>query len=132
MTLTLVLLGCAAQRQQLAKDQGLKMRISALEEELQQKNTEIRELESQLEEMRQESISSAPEEQTRQPQSGRPKASSRNVQLALKNAGYYVGPIDGKIGKKTRVAIKQFQKEKGLTADGVVGKQTWLKLMKYL
>ncbi len=54
------------------------------------------------------------------------------VQAALKNAGYYTGAVDGKIGSKTREAIKGFQTANGLKADGVVGPGTWEKLKKYL
>lgn len=58
--------------------------------------------------------------------------SPRQIQTALKNAGYYKGPIDGKIGPKTKEAIRSFQKAKGLKADGMVGKRTTEKLSKYL
>jgi len=51
-------------------------------------------------------------------------AANQEIQIALKNAGYYSGPIDGKIGPKTQAAIKEFQKAKGLTPDGVVGEKT--------
>jgi len=53
------------------------------------------------------------------------------IQQALKNAGFYKGDIDGKIGLKTRSAVKAFQKSKGLIADGVVGQKTWDELNKY-
>lgn len=58
--------------------------------------------------------------------------SSKQIQRALKNAGYYQGPIDGKIGPKTKEAIIKFQKAKGLKADGIVGKRTSAELNKYL
>src|SRR5882757_1609426 len=32
--------------------------------------------------------------------------------------------VDGKIGPMTRSAIRSFQKQKGLTADGIVGART--------
>jgi len=56
----------------------------------------------------------------------------KQIQSALKKAGFDPGPIDGKIGKKTKKAIRQFQKANGLKADGIVGKLTWVKLKKYL
>ncbi|MDD5019776.1 MAG: peptidoglycan-binding domain-containing protein [Candidatus Omnitrophica bacterium] len=56
----------------------------------------------------------------------------KQIQQALKNAGYYEGTVDGKIGPKTRTAIKQFQKDMGLKADGIAGKKTKEKLLKYL
>lgn len=54
------------------------------------------------------------------------------VQLALKKAGYYDGTVDGKLGPKTKEAIKQFQRDHGLTADGVIGKKTWAEMKTYL
>jgi peptidoglycan hydrolase-like protein with peptidoglycan-binding domain len=54
------------------------------------------------------------------------------IQKALKNAGYYAGSVDGKIGPGSREAIRSFQRDNGLTADGVCGKQTWAKLKTHL
>ena len=36
--------------------------------------------------------------------------------------------IDGDFGVKTEVAVKAYQKAKGLTADGIVGPKTWAAL----
>lgn len=60
------------------------------------------------------------------------KLSPKKIQTALKNAGYYTGAIDGKIGHKTRAAIKKFQTVNNLKADGVVGKKTTAALSTYL
>ena len=57
---------------------------------------------------------------------------SINIQKALKKAGYYDGPVDGKVGPGTRDSIRAFQKDNGLTADGVCGRGTWAKLKSYL
>jgi len=59
------------------------------------------------------------------------KPSTRQIQQALKNAGFYQGSVDGKMGPVTREAIKEFQRINGLTDDGVVGKKTWAKLSAY-
>ncbi len=56
---------------------------------------------------------------------------TRDVQQALKNAGFYQGAVDGKMGAITRNAIKEFQRVHGLNDDGVVGKLTWAKLRPY-
>lgn len=47
------------------------------------------------------------------------------IQTALKNLGLYAGSIDGKIGPKTKEAIKEFQRKNNLEADGKVGPKTW-------
>lgn len=57
---------------------------------------------------------------------------SLSIQQALKSAGYYSGALDGNIGSGTKNAVKSFQRDHGLTADGVVGQQTWNKLKVYL
>lgn len=60
------------------------------------------------------------------------KPSEKEIQAALKNAGYYSGAIDGDIGPKTKKAIEDFQQAKGLVVDGKVGRKTWVVLSKYL
>jgi peptidoglycan hydrolase-like protein with peptidoglycan-binding domain len=57
---------------------------------------------------------------------------SEHIQIALKNAGYYAGNIDGKIGPMSKKAIVEFQKANDLEPDGKVGPKTWSKLKKYL
>lgn len=57
---------------------------------------------------------------------------NRNIQKALKNAGLYAGAIDGVVGPKTKKAVEEFQKTKGLKVDGKVGPKTWAELEKYL
>ena len=59
------------------------------------------------------------------------KPSTRNIQQALKNSGFYQGSLDGKMGPITKEAIKEFQRVHGLKDDGVVGKQTWAQLSTY-
>ena len=57
-------------------------------------------------------------------------STGKYVQLAqklLKERGYNIGTsgADGKFGPATVKAVKAFQKDWGLTQDGVIGKQTW-------
>lgn len=59
------------------------------------------------------------------------KPGTRQIQQALKNAGFYQGNVDGKMGPVTRQAVEEFQRINGLTADGVVGRKTWQKLQAY-
>jgi len=66
------------------------------------------------------------------PPAGPYKPTSTEIQTALKNAGYYDGTVDGKVGPKTKKAVQDFQKANGLTADGKVGPKTWAVLSTYL
>ena len=59
------------------------------------------------------------------------KPSTRAIQQALKEAGFYQGTVDGKMGPMTRQAVEEFQRVNGLKPDGVVGHQTWAKLKQY-
>ena len=56
----------------------------------------------------------------------------REIQLALKAAGFDPGTPDGKMGPRTRAAIRDFQIAHGLQADGKVGSRTWSKLEPFL
>jgi cell wall-associated NlpC family hydrolase len=46
------------------------------------------------------------------------------VQEALVAQGYDPGEIDGIYGSQTEVAVRKFQKDRGLKVDGIVGKET--------
>jgi len=63
---------------------------------------------------------------------GKKSLTHKDIQIALKNANFYTGPIDGKIGKNTKKAIREFQKANGLKADGKVGPKTKELLLQYL
>ena len=53
-----------------------------------------------------------------------------DLQWLLRNKhGYKILKVDGGFGNKTLVAVKDFQKKHGLTADGIVGPKTWKKLL---
>lgn len=53
----------------------------------------------------------------------------RAVQVALYCHGFNPQGTDAKFGKNTEAAVKAFQKSKGLTADGIAGKNTIMALM---
>ena len=51
------------------------------------------------------------------------------LQTKLLMYGYEVGNVDGIFGKKTESAVKEFQANVFLNADGIVSEDTWNKLM---
>jgi peptidoglycan hydrolase-like protein with peptidoglycan-binding domain len=122
--------GCATARKQSdIQMQGLKNQISVLEAQLRSRDEEINSLREALSKTTQESMTQAGTKAIKEVKS-RPKV--RQIQTALKNAGYNPGPIDGRMGKQTRDAIKAFQKANNLLVDGKVGKYTWVLLKEYL
>lgn len=46
------------------------------------------------------------------------------IQTKLSNLGYYKGSIDGIYGSQTKNAVIAFQRDMGLTADGIAGSKT--------
>ena len=57
----------------------------------------------------------------------------RDIQQVLTNQGLYTGSIDGVYGPKTASAVKAFQRNVGITSDGICGPVTlkYLGLQKY-
>lgn len=51
------------------------------------------------------------------------------AQKILKGIGKYTGSIDGDFGGNTEKAVKAYQESKKLTADGIIGKNTWKSLI---
>ena len=49
----------------------------------------------------------------------------RHWQMFLNLNGYACGNADGIFGAKTEAAVKKWQKDHGLVADGIIGKKTW-------
>ena len=58
-------------------------------------------------------------------------AAVKAMQILLISYGYSCGKAgaDGDFGRSTLQALKDFQKDRGLTADGCCGYKTWLKLL---
>ena len=52
----------------------------------------------------------------------------RQIQQKLKQLGLYSGSVDGVYGTATQKAVRQFQKNCGITADGIAGPKTLLYL----
>lgn len=57
-------------------------------------------------------------------QYGSSGAAVQKLQQALTQLGYSVGTVDGKFGLATYTAVVAFQRDSGLTADGLAGTQT--------
>lgn len=51
------------------------------------------------------------------------------LQERFNNLGYNCGVSDGIFGNKTKVAVTKFQQDKKLVVDGIVGQNTWRKLL---
>lgn len=122
--------GCATtQAKRQAPDAATASQIQAMQNELQIKDQQIQDLQYQLETAKQSSGQNFT--------AGNPSVGSKSgvirvagvsvsdVQGALLRAGFNPGPVDGKLGSKTKEAIKEFQATKGLKADGIVGEKTW-------
>jgi hypothetical protein len=56
--------------------------------------------------------------------SGKLPTTLKDIQTAVKAAGFDPGPLDGIPGPKTTKGVKAFQKAKGLVVDGIVGPKT--------
>jgi len=48
----------------------------------------------------------------------------KKVQQALKDKGYYAGPVDGALGEQTRAAVRKLQKDNDLPATGRLDDET--------
>ena len=54
------------------------------------------------------------------------------LQRLLKLMGYYYKDIDGDFGSGTEMAVKNFQKDRKIQVDGIVGRDTWSHLLTIL
>jgi peptidoglycan hydrolase-like protein with peptidoglycan-binding domain len=50
------------------------------------------------------------------------------VQNRLRQLGYTIAP-DGRYGRRTAAAVRDYQSKHGLVADGIVGPRTWASLL---
>ena len=134
LTFMFSLAGCAtARKQQNLEAQGLRNQVSALEAQLQARDEEITNLRDALSRTSQEQESFAKSGvKKRAIAEVKSRPNVKQIQAALRSAGLNPGSIDGKMGRQTRDAIKSFQRENKLAADGRVGKQTWALLKEYL
>ncbi len=52
----------------------------------------------------------------------------RDAQQALRDLGYVPGPIDGRVGPRTRTALQRYQHAEGLPATGRLDAETMVRL----
>lgn len=127
----------------VSKDELLKVQaqVDMLKKEMDRKDSEIKDLSRELTGVQREYNAALRASQkrgttvktvVRRTTSTSALYDPRQIQKALYAAGYYDGPIDGKIGPKTIQGIKDFQTDHDLKADGVVGARTWGRLKEYL
>lgn len=131
LSFMILISGCATVRKEKDLEiQGLRNQISVLEAQVQSKDEEIDSLREELRKVAAEKAAQASKKKIIAEVKSRPNA--KQIQIALSNAGFKPGPIDGKMGRQTRQAIKAFQRANNLTVDGRVGKKTWSLLKEYL
>ena len=53
------------------------------------------------------------------------KGGSAGCTNQVKELGYTVGNVDGIFGSQTKAAVIAFQKDHGLSPDGIAGKKLW-------
>ncbi len=128
LLLPLLVSGCATVGSKRTGDAAAEAaRLQELEAEIETRDKKIEELESEIVTLR--SGPAAPVSGTIKTGVLRvPGVTVLELQAALKRAGVDPGPLDGKLGSKTKEAIKEFQRRKNLKADGVVGAKTWAQL----
>lgn len=128
------LAGCAtsACKQKDLEMQGLKNKVTVLEAQVQSKDEELNSLKDSLNKPVEQPKVETAEPVKEQSAANIKHLKARDIQTALKNAGYDPGKIDGRMGKQTRDAVKAFQKANNLTVNGKVNKKTWALLSEYL
>ncbi|MDP2941441.1 MAG: peptidoglycan-binding protein [Candidatus Omnitrophota bacterium] len=134
------LTGCATSRKQKAQEmetQGLRNQVTVLEAQLQSKDEEINNLKNALANAADEKTETRTQakkqtKKTRRVGEIKSRPNLKQVQIALSNAGYYPGSLDGKMGKQTREALRAFQKAQGLPETGKADRATWKRLKGYL
>jgi murein L,D-transpeptidase YcbB/YkuD len=134
VVLAVVFSGCATMNTKKSDTeiQGLKAQVAELQTKVQQKDTEIDGLRQALSKTTEEKYNQMKEPSAPAPAMATQVPAPLQIQTALKNAGFDPGTPDGKLGRQTRKAIRDFQKANGLTADGKVGPKTWNALAPYL
>ncbi|HNX81193.1 MAG TPA: peptidoglycan-binding domain-containing protein [Candidatus Omnitrophota bacterium] len=125
--------GCATMRKNNDLEvQGLKNQVSLLETQISSKDEEINSLRESLNKTSQQAQTIVDESNKKASFDIKDRPTNKQIQTALANAGFDPGSSDGHMGRKTREAIRAFQKANNLHADGKVGKKTWELLKEFL
>jgi peptidoglycan hydrolase-like protein with peptidoglycan-binding domain len=137
-----LLTGCGGQVQSLSYQvRELKGRVGQLETQLGRHDESIRELRANTHtpsvrrtvSRRSKAAPVAPTTTPVLPVAQRDhKLSTRQVQIALRNAGHNPGSIDGKMGPRTSGALRSFQAGNGLRPSGRPDQDTMNKLADHL
>ena len=135
-----IISGCGTSQKKVQSEvTGIKTRVDTLEsrvEGVESKQADVERMTAEqaqaLDDLKSANVSQPNTNISVKPREGARSGKMKDIQQALKNAGYYDGNIDGVKGKNTKKAIKDFQKSNGLKADGVVGRRTWDLLSSYL
>lgn len=118
--------GCATARARKAADSEQQNQLASLQNEIQTKDQQIQDLQYQLQQVQRANYdTTGGYAMTGSSVIRVPGVEVGDVQRALARAGFNPGPVDGRLGKKTRAAIKAFQRRNNLKADGIVGERTW-------
>jgi peptidoglycan hydrolase-like protein with peptidoglycan-binding domain len=127
------LTGCSsAQKKRDEEMKGIKTKVDTLESKVEGIESKQSETDRVLASKEAESQSAASAPVMESSSTGaKCHATTKEIQEALKNAGFYSGKVDGVKGKQTRKAVKGFQRANGLTPDGKVGSKTWELLSRY-
>ena len=140
---TFAMSGCSSAQKKLSEDvKGVKTKVDTLEtrvDGVETKQSEANRLAMEqarrMENLRAEKAVRRTPTKTnvriKSKKSSKNKERIKEIQVCLKNAGFYKGKVDGVKGRRTRSAIKQFQRSNGLKIDGIVGKRTWEALSRY-
>ena len=140
---TFTISGCSSAQKKLSEDvKGIKTKVDTLETRVEGVETKQSDAErlameqaGKMEELKAGRAARTSSGKTnvgiKGKRSQKDKERIKDIQICLKNAGFYKGEADGVKGRKTRSSIRKFQSANGLTADGVVGKRTWEALSKY-
>ena len=116
----LLLAGCGTRVRILSLElRELKGRVSHLETQFGRHDESLRELQTQVEQNSvQPQTARVSSIKSFRPARSKVKLTTRELQLALRNAGHNPGPLDGKVGRRTVFATRAFQRHLGLMVTG--------------